>query len=932
MIKISRQLTYQKFIFKIHSERLRNSKWKLTLPLDEARLNDEIIALADSQVLRWIQCMPLYLGEGEFIEDTEDLAEDIRREIKCIKKQETSLQNKKKIKRLYSELDRVQFVPDYMSLIIDKKKDYYRACKGFSINGIEYKRLLGTNGGIKNSTIVFVSKRVWEELNKRIENGRNTAIPLVAAKFEAYKALTCSASIPVSMPNKIAVVDDCETSYITDYIYVTDDKTDEPTLEYRKNAELSMNATDGFGLMTPELAERWSDELGLDYVSSGMCCRFAFTKGMVYPFDFRDFAEKECNGSYIVKDAWGNNFDVRDVELILTTSMVKLWDSYSSCDEFVEKSLANDYSFAITKTAPKQLENEHELNYQFIQSYDLDDNDIKELVMPTVNEIKDILGLDWRKTVLFMGGSNWNKDTVIKTLQNGSNGDTISSDVAKALMINPNMIKDPFIVNIVYQTIKKKIEDAKVGVLKVHGNYSMASGDPFTLCQHMFGLPITGLLKAGEIYNKYWIENGADKLVCFRAPMSCFNNIRCVKPVHNEKIDYWFRYMNTCTIFNSWDSSAAALNGMDFDGDLVMLTDNKVLVRKHYPTPALVCIQRKADRSISKEEDFIKSNINSFGNEIGQTTNYITSMYEMRAHFDKDSVEYKTLSYRIQSGQNYQQNAIDKTKGIICKPMPQNWHNRYQANKIEDSDARELYCRISVDKKPYFMIYIYPELKRKYRKYIKNTNSSAIREFGLGVKELQNLPADKLSDEQKAFLKYYNYDMPVGLGECVMNKICWTVEKEFENIIFKINENNNFDYSIMRSDTAYTSNEYYSIKQIYEDYLKNIQEMLIRNKKDKQDKYSCTDKLLVMEQEFKRRCDEVCPNEKVQCNIILDLCYKKKNTKSFVWNICDNAIINNLLENANYTVSFPEKDDSGNLDYCGQTYKINVVNIKKEGA
>ena len=89
-----------------------------------------------------------------------------------------------------------------------------------------------------------------------------------------------------------------------------------------------------------------------------------------------------------------------------------------------------------------------------------------------------------------------------------------------------------------------------------------------------------------------------------------------------------------------------------------MLTDNSVLVRNLYPTPALCCAQRKAEKKIPTEEDFVRSNINSFGNEIGAITNKTTSMYEVRSKYDKDSEEYKTLTYRIQCGQTYQQNAI----------------------------------------------------------------------------------------------------------------------------------------------------------------------------------------------------------------------------------------------------------------------------------
>ena len=61
-------------------------------------------------------------------------------------------------------------------------------------------------------------------------------------------------------------------------------------MELRKKQLLKVDASDGFGLMLPSLAERWSKELGLNYVMSGCNSRFAWEKGMVYTFDFIDFA------------------------------------------------------------------------------------------------------------------------------------------------------------------------------------------------------------------------------------------------------------------------------------------------------------------------------------------------------------------------------------------------------------------------------------------------------------------------------------------------------------------------------------------------------------------------------------------------------------------------------------------------------------------
>lgn len=902
---LAKQLVCQKYIYKIHSSRLRKEKWKLTLPIDEARRNDEVISLADSQVLRWID-------ELNGITDADEQARDIKNEIKKIRKEQNSVQNRRRIKALYSKLDALQYKPDYMCLIIDKEKDYYKACRGFTINGITYRRLLGTNGGIKNSTIVFVNEAHVDELRRRIDNGRNPDAKLVTAKLEAYKALTCSASTPVSLPNGVLVVNDCETEFSSDIVYLTDECDGEPIMEERKSQTIKMDASDGYGLMLPSLAERWSKELGLDYTVSGVNTRFSFEKGMVFTFDFIDFASKIADGKYIVKDAWGNDVDIRNIELILTTSMVKLWDSYKDCNEYISKSVANGYTFGVAKSCPKELEKERALNYQFIQSYDLDDKDIDELIAPTMNEIKDVLRGDWRKTVLFLKGAGLNEDNI----------DRAENDFIKALMIDSRMIDDPFIQNSVYQLIRNRINEAKVGVLKVHGNYSIVSGDPYALCQSIFGLKITGLLSSGEIYNRYWSDEGSKKLACYRAPMTCHNNIRLVIPNDTEQARYWYQYMRTCTIFNAWDTAASALNGMDFDGDLVMLTDNKVLVEKLETLPALMCAQRKADKKIPTDEDFVKSNIESFGNDIGQTTNWITSMFEVRSRYKKGSKEYNTLSYRIRCGQLYQQNAIDKAKGIICKPMPKTWHDRHAANKIENDTDRDFYRSIVADKKPYFMRYIYPSLMKQYNTYIKNTDRNALREFQMTVEEMKQLPFCELSDRQRDFLRYFDYRMPVGTGDCVMNKICRRFEKEFDGYIGKHNSLVKFDYRIMRGNAEYSASQFNAIKKLYEDFNKRLRNYAVFADYERVDECDSYNELSLMNDDFRRECNIICQNKDAMCNIILDMCYTRSSTKRFAWSMCGDEIIHNLLERNNHTISFPVIDCNGNIEYCGDRFSV----------
>lgn len=807
-----------------------------------------------------------------------------------------------------------------MCLIIDKIEHYDKACKdGFYINGIHYERLLGTNGGVKNSTIVFVSSRVAPELKRRLENGRDLSKPLVPAKFESYKALSCSGSTPVSLPHGICVVPDCVTHFKSNVIYINDETSDEPIMEYRENEPVELIDSDGYGLMLPSLAERWSQELGLDYVMSGANTRFSWEKGMVFCFDFLEFADKVA-GTRLIKDAWGNEVDLSNIELILTTSQLKLWDSYKSFDDYLDNCLKNGYTFGIPKVCPKELENERYLNYQFIQSFQLTDEQIEELIQPTIQEIKDILGLDYKKSILFLKGMFLNENNLWK----------VENDFAKALMVDPEMINDPFVRNRIYQMIRKRIKDAKVGVIKVSGNYSIISGDPYSLCQSIFGMEVTGLLKAGELYNKYWIDKGADYVSCFRAPMTCHNNICKLKVANTEDMQHWYRYMTTCTILNSWDTTTHATNGADKDGDMYLLTDNKVLVENTLNSPAIMCVQRKAAKKVIEESDLILANKNSFGDEIGKTTNRITTMFDVQAQYAPGSQEYEVLDYRIKCGQLFQQNSIDKVKGIIAKPMPKEWYNR-DANRQDEADSeiestkKEFNLRIVADRKPYFMRYIYPDLMKKYNTYMTNANKKALREFGLDIKGI--MAQEELTDEQVAFLEYFDWKLPVGDHDCVQNKICKRIEEEFDGYVKKNPPPAPFDYTVLKTSMEYTKSQYALIAELYEEYTQKVQEFMVESYYKRMDQDDAIVGKALLLRNFKQLCNEICSNAEQLCNIVLDLCYRNNRSKQFAWDMCGTQIIENLLNKNGRKLSFPVSDDNGDIEFGGQRFSMSTIII-----
>lgn len=931
----------QQFIYKINSSLLKQNNWDLELSLSDARkIPGVVVSLADSQILTWI-------NELNGTEDYDSRAKQIKNDIKEIKKQPNSDGNKKKVSEKYTELYDLQFKKDYLCVVFDKKSDYDTANKGFKVNGIAYKRLICTTNGVKTSSVVYAADRLVEyngqsvnihdELKRRIENGRNTSVKLSPAKYGAYESLAASASIPVSWPRSgdnripggIIVVKDCIVHFKTNFIEIDDsDPTVEPKVTEKHNEDFENNMSDGCSMMLPHLSKRWNGELNGDseHTMSGCNMRCAFTKGMALTFDFIRFAEEIIGASaehpekYLIKDYWGKERDIRDADLILTESQLKLCGSYSSWEDYYEKCIANHYTLRVTKTSEEENDDIRQLNYQFIQSLDLTDDDIDELIAPTVNEIKDIMELDPRKSVAYLCGKGLNEKNVI-----------FVENIAKALMIDKIAINDPYIRSKIKKMINRRIKDAKIGVLDLHGNFQILSGDLYALCESMFGLEPQGILNAGEIYSKYWYDEGVDRVLCFRAPMSNAHSIVAQNICKDKKALDWFQYIDTCIVVNGWDTMPAALNGFDFDGDLLFTTNNASLIRRQINLPALNCIQTKAPKKVVKEEDIIASNKAGFGSKIGSITNKITQMTSLMANYDPNSKEYETLRYRTQCGQALQQREIDKAKGILPIPMPKEWY-QYGANIIKSDDSEEIQEKkafnqtICANKKPYFFMYNYDTERVNYQKFIEEVNSKSIGLYGISFEDM--LKMDNLSEDAAKFVKYCSAKCPIDMSPSTMNRICRKIEEEFDGNFSC--EELEFDYSIYKSKNNVKRSSYAEIKGLCEHYLMNLKTLnsrKINNEEERKILLEDKDRLL---ETLIEDMTSICPNEESLCDILLDICYTGKMSKTIVWDVCGTQIIKNMLEKYDNTLTYPEKSENADFCCCGTKFSNKTIRIGGE--
>lgn len=911
-------------VYKISSEKLMKSKWDLKIDLNDAIKKKEVVDLADSTALRFIRSIiHKQLDTTDIdVKFTEDIKK-LKHELNMLKKEKFNTGNAKKYKELSNKYHRKLLIEDYLlvQMTNGNKKHFDRANKGFFVNGKKFEYLLSTTGGVKNETVVYVSAEVYPELNRRIDNGRNMAKEFVPAKASAYRSLVCSASILVPPPTGVTVVKDFERTINEDVILIKNnpDPNIKRPLITEENIDIKLNTNDGYGLITPNLAKKWADHLGLSYVPSAFIVRNAFCKGVLAVMNFHKYSKKVTKNKVII-DAWGNFINIKKhkIEMVLTTSMLKMWQSYTSMDDYLRNCSENGYAFSITKCSPEHLETQRNLNYQFIQSLSLSDNAIEELTRPTIETLKDAMGGDWAKTLLYLKGNHLTEKSNVLGIY----------DFSEALTIDKRMISDPFVKQRIKDMINKRIDDAKKGDLIVEGNFKLLVGDVVLFCNHMFNknpqYNPQGILQKGEFYSHYWNNLGVDEVVGFRAPMTVYNNIRKMNIVQSDEMKKWFKHLKNVFIVNSYDLTLNALNGADLDGDSLLSTNNSVLKRAVNNTKIIVCEQATAQKAIPNRELYIQADKNGFGNKIGGITNKGTSLYEVLSKFEPESEQYKEVMFRIMSIQKGQQDEIDKMKGVTTKPLPKGWFDKKEWS-IKDGDTTEeiqeksFNLSLVADVKPYFFIYVYPYLMNTYKDYNRKANTSSVYQFGIKLDHL--LEKEFRSEDEEGFVRSYYERMPISLANSTSNRVCRKIENEFKNVS---QTKSKFDYNILKSGVEYSKDSYNKILKLYHKHNELLQDYRIIAWEDGVDEEEAKENRKIFVENFKHEAYSINNNEEEIGEIVLDICYGqfKNRSKQFAWDIAGKQILKNLLMKNDNIVSYPLLDDEGDIEFRGEHFKI----------
>ena len=931
----------QFYTMKFKSSRLKEYEYNFDLTFEEAQENGEIIALADNQILRSIR--DIQNKQVDLVKLEEWYAERDK-----LKKAKSSKENSDRIIELKKLIYDMMFVPEYITVVMEHKAHYnYLFENGLQLNGKTYFRLSSSASQSRVSTVVLCDESIINKLEDILDNGRSKDKLHAPSKFNAYRGLAGSATKVVSTPRFCVVPDAKKTrevtvNFVTETPYDEDDKIEEKTI----NQEF--NLFDGQGLISYEMALKWSKELGLDYVPAQWCVRQNFLKGMLCTFPIQEFCKKENDENYniktIYKDKNGNNIlvDLRNIDVIISESQFKLWDSFDSVEAYKENCIKNNLQWGISIYTPKETKDILSMNYQFNQTLNWDKKDIETVCKKTVDWINGVTADNIYYTLLFLIGENITKESLIKFINSPQNY------WVKSLIVNHNLIKDKYIKNKIYNLIKKKIRRACLGDILLDGNYQVIVSCPFAQMQHVCGREITGLLQKNEYYSNYWNRKGVEIVDSMRAPLTFRSEHLKLNLVDTYCTEDWYRYCTTGIIVNIHGMETMHWAGSDFDMDILATTSDITVIKGIYSDELPVVYDAPKPKPIElTSEALFTADLFAFGSIIGSITNKSTSAYALLPLFKKESEEYKQTMNRIKMCTKLQSAQIDKAKiGKEVKGIPRKWVERQviyredtqdiKKDSVKTIEKKEILNNMLLDRHPYFFKYLYKDTKRKYMKHISGYDLSSKQKFGMSLNDLINKQRKK-PEEEKLLKAYYQY-MPVIDSDCVMNLLCKHIEGIDFNLKEKLKVENDLDFykQYLRKEQIDNRDTYDKVLNGYNEFrteIKDLGNMGISSKSndDKHDD-SLEAQTKGIYEGFKKKMVEICPNVYELVNYLVEIFYVKypKFNKDFLWNIYGKYLFSNVkLHNKinKGQVLFPMPNKNGEIEYLNKKFKLQEVKI-----
>ena len=550
---------------------------------------------------------------------------------------------------------------------------------GFTYNGEKYIFLTASAGQIRTKKAVFIKESTFNRIKMRMMCGLtveeiNEAGGTNENKFLAYLALGNSATDVWEDfdIDKSIVVDDFETEIQTEVDHISAD--------YSIKREIT-------GTVIPHM-----DGCGIMLDKPTRMVRAPWIKGLLVYFPFDKFIQEKCEGKAIVTDIYGQDHDIlaEDIQYIFTKRQFKMYKFYQSWEDYKQK-FKQYHCEACYCNMEEQDIPRARINYQMLQTLtDMTDEEIATLTKETIEEIEAI-GNDFQTSMKLIGATSYNKNP---------------SYVQEALMIYPELMRDQYSREILKETKKSLIKQAKSGRLRVNGKYLFLSPDLYAFCEWLFLDDINpqGLLKDGEVFTTQF-RNG-DEVACLRSP-HLYREWAIRQNVRNEELNKWFG--ETKCVYTSCHDLISRILQFDVDGDKSLVIKDKLLTSIAKHNMEGICTLsydlKKAKVGTISPDNIYHSMTKAYtGGNIGVISNQITKVWNssnLTKDYDNALKTVKLFTY-------INNQVIDFAKTLWKVDPP--------------SEVEEMMKRYTKAKPPYFFIYA----KDKTKSQVEPPNNSTM--------------------------------------------------------------------------------------------------------------------------------------------------------------------------------------------------------------
>lgn len=478
---------------------------------------------------------------------------------------------------------------------------------GKTVHYIRYKR---SAGAARLGKVLFIEEKYYDEMMQWSLCGidvKNRKLDL--ASLESYVALSLSAieSTIKIKSNEILLINDYESTFTDDCIVCKEENGQLITSE--EKAEIVNSIWDGQSLLDS------SKFTGTYKGKSMLLLRNRFFKSNCINTNIKLYMKERFKEDYntaVIKDMHGNDIRVKDIKLITTPNSIK----YLKFNDY-QTWLNNLIDFGIVKTdTPSHEENGTmtRLNYQIINTLDLYEQDIEKLLE------QEFHYFDLLKNDLFAIRH------YLKIKQSSMyEPDSTDDFIYGMLSINNNISNTEL-----FAKYKRKIIDSFARRLKecrilVNGTHATIFGNVYEMLSASTG-DFKQILFDNDIYSPMFTEK---RIIMCRNPHITMGNVVIANNKHNYLLKKYFNISNEIVIINSIKTNILQqLNGADFDGDSVQISDNELLINKSIKMK----IPTTLVKSVKILEEYNLTNLSNL--DVRTSKNYIGEIVNLSQHLN----------------------------------------------------------------------------------------------------------------------------------------------------------------------------------------------------------------------------------------------------------------------------------------------------------